>query len=309
MKFLSTILAFFACLAVHAQQFLDNRTDLQKLELKGRVKSVKTFTLSKITHLTQEELQKMVVQGKKPPYYKREWGKTLYFNEIGYITKSRAKSALGNDIYDNVYDTEGKLIAITTFDDDESVRHVYSFAYDERGHIASAIRESSEKVYFKESYLCDNNGRLLHLVHDFLDGRIQEGRFEYKNGKLTKVDMTLNGEPVKTFICDGEFTNPTEIYSWRDGECTHIRFGFNDQKQPITVSTETATGEWYVSTERQLDNHGNVVSEKHLDEDGSIEAVITTTYKYDARGNWIRMETKGLDEYMDSIIEREIVYY
>lgn len=307
MKIVITIFAFLACSALNAQTLIDDRTDLQKQELKGRVKSIKIYTINEVKYLTVDELNEFQRQGLKPPYYKREWKQTIDFNTNGYITESRDPN--GWDSYDNTYGQDGRLLATTSYDADGNVDNVYSFKYDSRGYITSAVRKSQDKVYFTESYTCDDNGRLLYMNHDFLDGRIEESTFEYVDGKISKWVESLNGEPKMTLYFDGSMAYSTDMYYWQDGTCLHRCTNYNDKKLPVTVSSETASGKQYVCIMRFFDDHDNVVKEITYNEDGSISNTKTFEYEYDAQGNWTHRIRKGYKYFDNETRDREIEYY
>lgn len=306
---ITTLLTFMVTTVLNAQTFIDNRNDLQKQELKGRVKSIKSYKVKQVDYMTQEELTEFKRQGQKPPYFKREWDNTIEFNENGFITKSRAPESWTGDCYDNKYAPDGRLEAVISYNDDGSVRNVYSFEYDKRGFITTAIRKSQNEVFFKESYTCDDSGRILYMMHDYLDGRIQKASFEYMCGKISKWIITLNDEPAQTFIFDGDAAHPIECYNWQRGVCTHMLINYNNKNLPITISTETYSGKWYVSTLRSFDEYGNVIDEKNFTEDGNINNAKSFQYEYDAQGNWTRKVVKGSRKVDNIIQEREIEYY
>ncbi len=304
---ITTLFTLVTCVVLSAQAFIDNRTDLQKLEMKGRVKRVNVYDIQKAVYLTQEEIQELQRQGLEPPYYRRSWERTLDFNVKGFITKSRDPESW--DCYDNTYAPDGKLMAVTSYNEEGGVKYVYSFEYNKLGFITAATRQSQDKVFFKENYTCNESGMLVSMTHDYLDGRIQKENFVYVDGKISKWVRTLNDEPTQTFVFDGDIARLTESYYWRHGACTHIRINYNDKQQPATVSTETTAGKWYVSTRRTFDDHGNVIEEKTYAEDGRITGTKTITYTYDVQGNWTIRVVKSNEKDDDVVQEREIEYY
>ena len=93
MRLIGLLMVICVCVATHAQSFLDRRSDWQKKELKGSVRTIKTYEVRKLDFLTAEELKVFQQRGQKPPYYKKVWKNTLDFNRMGYIMKVDALKA------------------------------------------------------------------------------------------------------------------------------------------------------------------------------------------------------------------------
>ena len=309
MRLIGLLMVICVCVATHAQSFLDRRSDWQKKELKGSVRTIKTYEVRKLDFLTAEELKVFQQRGQKPPYYKKVWTNTLDFNRMGYIMKSRCPESWTGDNYDMTYNAANQPLCMIRYKDDGSINNSYKFTYDKHGFILYAERRNNESVIFKEFYTCDNKGNLLRMIHKNEDGGSSENIFEYQNCKLSKWTITDNEQPYQTMIFDGSIDRLKELYVWNGKHCDHIRISINSAGLPEMTKKETEYGGWYIYVQRSFDSQNNIIKEIFYNVDGSVSNEKTFSYKYDSYGNWIRKESKGKGTFDNRIEEREIIYY
>lgn len=270
------------------------KNDLEVKNLKGRVKSIITFS-NENTQLEPESMDKYNYEGYL--IYQEEYSYYEQYPQIN-TTLSRDKdnnvieeiinykfshdSSLNNKIRKKYnYNKQNQIIEIIEFDYKEKILSNKEIKYDDRGNIIS------EKVSNENSF-----------YHTYI--------YKYDGDKIVeKCDKNMITKTANIHVYD---------------ESKEIRTIYKDEKNKVTSTKKILYDDYgNISEEINLDENGtlssslkysydekkNLIETKQSDE-GKLNSIIK--YDYDDIGNWIK-ETTSYTDAETVIRTRKIEYY
>ncbi|GEO06396.1 hypothetical protein AAE02nite_40600 [Adhaeribacter aerolatus] len=265
----------------------EKENDLQKYNIIGQVKSIKTTS-------TNQKLEDT------PGAYTKHVRKVKY-NQDGYITESTdstVKIILK-------YDKNGNIEEEKRYNGDKLIAYAES-KYDNNGNVLERLFFEKNGNDIKNTFKWikrydDNNNLVEESVFDGNGSPDGKSVFKYDtNGnRIEELSYELDGKSLNykaTFTYD-EKGNVKERYI-KDNESAYIsKFKYDDKNNCIEISE--------LSTKFKTDDNGSIVEVK---EPATVKEV---KYKYDEKGNWTKLTVTVPEEstYPVSIEERVIEYY
>lgn len=254
-------------------------TDWKRLDLKGKVKSLKT----------QETYRY------KPSGVWTEWaktyGRTYLFNNTGYNTEFKEFIADGSMSYKIMYtyNLKEKKTELSYFDKDSKPTTKTVYILNDKG------QKTEELLYTKEGKL---NWRYTYAYDD-------KGNNINRTGY--KTDGTLSS--TYTWIYDSK-GNPTDLKVETPGYATSSKkYAYDDKgnmKEEIWYNGQGGIDFRFI---RAYDANGNKTEElKYKGQDKLLDKV-TWRYEYDKPGNWTKRTQATSDGIDFHIEERTIIYY
>lgn len=277
------LLAYMVLSLVACQESGKKQTDWEKLNLKGKVKSVKEWK-----HKAEIKFGKLEEMEEKGIFLQE-----LVFSKKGYIEYAY----FPKEEKQYKYQEGNKLEEIRVYDTDEVLQERTIYKYDAQGNRVDEIDYTPKgEVNKRVTYLYDEQGKEIEKAFYNQDNELT-GKQIYlydKNDNLTETELyNAKGTSVerKTIYQDG---NPIkEIYYLNLFVSQALRttyYKYNDRGDLIKKSVE-------------LTNNDPVAPQSSYE------------YKYDKHGNWInkiehtKIFMSGYDLGGYEIIKREITYY
>lgn len=284
------------------------KSNVEMNNLRGKVKEVTLYEISKQTLLHADTLAKYQQQGLKPPYYKREIRSKASYDKYGYYTEDVSFGALGRrEVY--TYREPGKVEEQKTYDMDGTLILVYSFTYDAEGKVKQAVRTNcmtGERV-FVETFEHFPKTNTLVCTHTNTSGSTQVQQLEkHENGKLKRLAVSSDGKLIQEMICNqqGEMTE-----ALMGSRKTFIEYAPHKRVNTTYKLDEAGRRTLMETLEATLDDYGNVLREEKRAADGTLVSLDEHSYQYDLQGNWVRCERKNSSNYLNLTYERVITYY
>ena len=271
-------------------------SDRQKENLKGPVKSVREYLLSKQEYYDADTVALYKKLGKELPKYQKELFTDTRFDRQG--RKTYEYDAVFERTNKYVYGVDGSMLPTlqnTKYSDGSSRR--YEIVQDSNGfpQTGKAVNDDND-VIFTETYTYSKlaNGNLQMTVRhrDAASGN------ESVTMMVLRPDKTIAELIMGRHILMDENEEPTEIKT--NSEHIFIQHNGNTEISGIYVN-----GQFKKQVERVKDQYGNMVKKTNYKHDGEVT---TYTYKYDSHGNWISM-TSSSGNGEPSVYIREITYY
>lgn len=265
------------------------KNDLEKNELRGKVKSVKE------NYYEPEEKFGEIIKGEKceKDVNGFEIGSFSVFNQKGYLVEVNNTSGLWNELVFNPmlninkaifhYDKSGVLKTVECFDKVGNKRGLDEYFYDKKGRIIE-LNEYEHKTLNYKVKIKYKKGLIERSIYD------REGRLCYKTE--TKEMNGLKME-VKDFLYE---------YDKQDSTTTAYTY---DKKGNIAAMTRVNHGD--ISSHKYYYNDKNLCI-KEIDSSNYGLDIYRFEYKYDSNNNWIqKISIENGKPY--EILERIIKYY
>ena len=257
-------------------------SDRQKENLKGPVKSVREYLLSKQKYYDADTVALYKKLGKELPKYQKELFTDTRFDRQG--RKTYEYDAVFERTNKYVYGVDGSMLPTlqnTKYSDGSSRR--YEIVQDSNGfpQTGKAVNGDND-VIFTETY----------TYSKLANGNLQMTMM------VLRPDKTIAELIMGRHILMDENEEPTEIKT--NSEHIFIQHNGNTDISGIYVN-----GQFKKQVERVKDQYGNMVKKTNYKHDGEVT---TYTYKYDSHGNWISM-TSSSGNGEPSVYIREITYY
>lgn len=254
------------------------KTDWEKNNLKGEVKSFKEITYEAIEMLG--EIKKGIPRG-----YIYDANKFSIFNKNGSIIESNIGSMKwtfkyddkGNEVESNIYDYDGKLSNKLIYKYDESGDKIELNSYNSDGRLyARTINKYDAKGNKIESNLYDSVGK-----------QTSKDVFQYNDRR----ELIEN-----------------KSYYFADNILSKDVFKYNDKGNLIEENNYMSDGTLFRSITLKYDENGNVIEFNSCIKDSNDNIHNTYKYYYDKKGNWIKqiIFVNTIPKY---IKEREIEYF
>lgn len=304
------LLVLLTCNLTSHAQFI-GISDLEMSGLRGPVKEIKEYRISEEKYLDVDTLAAYQQRGLQPPYFKRELYYDTEYDKDGYITSRMEYGGLAYP-YTKTYIAPGKMQEQTFYNVDGTVKHRYTFKYDEEGNLVSAVKKAENEIIFRETYSFNPKENMLSCIHLGADGTGHTAYVKKRpNGKLEYMKYKRNGAFYQQYFFD-EQGRATEYYHTTSTGSFHEVLTQQGRRRTVAEYEILADGSEKLKTKRydELDEYDNVLSQETFDVEGVKISYKTMTYKYDNHGNWIYLEQKGSRGYWDeNIKERVITYY
>lgn len=285
--------------------------DTKTLELKGPVKEMTEYRISKKEFFTQEELDEYKRLGQKPPTTSRDFKASYKFDKRGFTTSSR-EDFIGSDrVTTMTYDAEGRKKS-ERIDDDGKLHTLYTFSYDSEGMPSNARKVDGDgKVIFTEANRVRRKGDVLIQtnIHTNADGTKSEAVVEFWPNGAMKTFSTSSGTSSMTSTFDSDGT-PLTYETSRKGDVRKMRMVKDPSDSDVTLIYATeGDGPEFLMTRTVNDENGNPVRKTDYRPDGTVNSEKAWKYTYDSHGNWTSKTTVKGASYYEKPTEREISYY
>ena len=290
------------------------KNDLQKLNLRGKVKSVKETLYSAVFSsgviqkgdiINPDELMTYYTVLHVPAERGIEYGgigclRDKLMEQNSYITFNEKGKLIDHTLYlpDNTilihcsykYDDKNNLIS-SKFDFYERNRvyeTIYTYKYDIKNNLIELNSELEPGKYFKISYKNDGNGNMVEKKGELPDANSNYNyiwSFKYDN-KNNIIEAT--GKEKNTYKYDDGGNMNEELIQYKRGKVVNT-IKCNEMGDVLNAKTLV----WKV--ENSIER---------------LEAEINMTFKYeyDKNKNWLK-KIVYKDDKPQKVIEREIVYY
>lgn len=281
--FLLTILTALFCHAAHSQQ----KSDRESEGLRGPVKS---FGGETVTEYEGPE------EGKPRPRRRRMQSPTfnekgnevsrLFYNEDGSLawTQTHTYNAAGRRAESVLTDTESHLL----------LKEVYTYDAGSR-LVEKLVHNPPAPAPLKEKYSYDERGRVSEIAESFQGRGGAKRKYKYdEQGRVAVVSYYLLGKP---------FSSPQLIYPFSLCFGAHkVAYRYGAGALPAEIQCIQPDGRVMRTRTFVYNDKGDVVEEKdaYSPESGSRR---TSTYEYDARGNWTKRETLVVHTYAPNVVE------
>ncbi|WP_339697466.1 hypothetical protein [uncultured Roseivirga sp.] len=306
MKHITILLSIFLGSLFLSSEVKENKTDLCKENLKGKVKSVHSLTYYAIE--SNGEVQKG-----------RRTRTNLYemYTENGYLKEVRSHRAeVGgalNFIRTLSYNDKSELIENINYLPGGKIGYKEDFKYNSKGQIVENNRITEADGYsYKKAYQYDQSGNLLEIVNTQTKATLNTKTvYSYNENNLPIEEITFDYKGNVEFRTVMKYNERnTLIEKWeylRDGTREHYKF--NDKGLPVENYTYYEEGDIYdYKATYKYDANGNSIQYITYEYDGAIHEKSEYKYFYDDQSNWIKqIEYKDEKPYL--IYERDIRYY
>jgi len=264
------------------------KTDVEKNDLKGRVKSYTKVCYKAIDKL--EKIQKGEIA----------YQETSLYNEKGY---RKSYTIDGKKQKECVYDGNGnKLEEFNYLSGELFSRHFYK--YDNKGN------QFEERAYRPDSSLewvtvntFDDKGNEIEAITHNSDGSLNDKTtitYDEKGNELESKSVDADGKV--SFTESAKYDNKGNKIEYYIGNNWKYLYKYND-KGIMTERIETSYI-WKYSSKNKYDEKGNVIEVLTYDKDGIMDQ--KSTYKYDEMGSQVEWDFSKY--YPDGKLKEETVY-
>lgn len=299
--------AIVACLISQALTFVTS--DAKMENLKGPVKSVKTYTVSPISYYNVDTINEYKRLGKPLPEYKKEMDSEAEYNLSGMKTYQNdwfIEHITFNPKNDRtlIFETEKR------YDSDGSLRRTYSQTFDEDWLPTSGkAYDGSGNLIFTETYKKDNlsDGRInLYSEHTGANGSTTFANI------ILRPDLSMELMSQKSMFASQDIhfdkdENPIKVHENKNGNDINIEIEYSAKGRKVYQIDND--GNRRLTLEYINDQAGNPVTEIKYNDNGEMETTVTNTYIYDSNNNWVKKESKSTSKSEPVILERVISYY
>jgi len=294
-------------------QLKQSKSELEKRDLLGRIKSIKEMTY----------IGAIITEKKKEANL---WEAMASADDItygDYTNKEKIVEERLKKIITTKFKKDGKLEEEIFTDTEGNLIEKFMHKYDSQTNIKTEISINKDgKETSRMDYIYDQNGNLMKENEYRADGSVSVVReYSYKfdhNGNIMERTAFRGGEKIDgdkyKYEENGNIIN--EFYTYdEDGEIDYTS---------ITIKNKNGKDiEDEMGTTYEYDNKGNIVEECHKGDAYIAGRTRSYSYEYDAIGNWVtRIErsneitydyVQGVNiniPYNDvEITKREIEYY
>lgn len=294
--FLFLFILFFVCTSCSDNSETEKKSDLDKYDLKGNVKSFRQL-----------------------PYYA--------IMNMGYVLKSKP----GTDVFlwtdyglSVVFDKKGRTLEKTSYKKDNTIGCTTYYKYDADSLIITSIAKDFIGKCFVQKY-----NRNKDLIEEYeLDGDNRSNQKNYiyslddRGNKIEKIILDSDVRVVSRFLYKYNENNLLiEECSFLNNMIIKTTYDYNNKNQ---LTQECKFGEFITY---KYDNSGLLISKKSLpgpfeefvynETHKLIKSKISNStsignvrkeYEYDIYENWIKCVVY-IDSKITSLMEREIVYF
>ena len=279
------ILSLTMALVIHySNSQVTSKSDLQELEVKGKVKSLRETSYKAIN--VSGKIQK----GKRKTENSDEKDSFISFNEKGNKIE-RIEYTSDGKTYEKLsylYDDKGYDTIIYNEKDSHNLIAKYVHKYDEKGNLIERRHYnpdgSNDNIY---TYKYDENKNLVEY-----NWFKKDGNFGSKD--IYKYDTKGNMLEDATYKSD-------ERLEWK------ITYEYNDSGNCVEENTYKGS-KFYIKYLKKFDDKGNQIEIDLCKEDGTPYRKYYQKYEYDKNGNWV-MQTQFEKDKPTYIYERELVYF
>ncbi len=298
------------------------KSDLSKLSLKGKVKSVLLLQTFIIENNDKENNDKI------------KSGSILYDEKGNIIGSEVYNDGKLSAKYVRKYNNQGKLIDETSYDAFGNIIENTTHTYDEKGN-AVEFNQKSRTFEYNTSSRYDNKGNLIQQIVSSSTfkqpvTKTFTYRFDSKGRKIEEVNSQnpqrpiiytyeKKGNVIKKEIdhmfkydVNGNTLEETEIDS--EGNIrSKIICKYDSEGNNIEKITTTNYGEDNITenkVENKYDKNGNIVETEDSWKTRNYNKVVKYkyTYEFDKVGNWVK-QTEFKDDKKSHELERTIEYY
>lgn len=283
------VIAFFSIVIVCGCTHQPTNSDISKLSLKGKVKSIKEFSYAceskhiadSVTYLKAERKREEIEE-----YYPEETSlhsdKVLFFNEHGCIEKMNLFTD-GDYIYINCryeYDKDNKRIL------------EYKYKYNSQKLEQKSIYTYNDKMLLHKVTLENPNGSPYGYIEYFYDKnnrkiltvgyRAGKGLIYKKNYKYDNNDNVIEYSLFHSF--NDEYGSGDEGRRF-----TKEKYKYDSNKNIISKDIISDGKKPYNAFEYQYDEQSNLIKviQTYTGYGGEYVKEIDYLYTYDDKGNWI----------------------
>ncbi len=304
------ILLSFILFIGFSTNIYSQKNDIEEMNLKGKVKSLKKITYEVINK--NNEIHKGEIS-KNPSSH-------LYhvFNKDGFNT----------EVYN--YDTSNSELIFDTKN---------TFVYDYENRLKKKSTSLDGNLFSEKNYIYDGRGNLTEMTeYNSLGKLLRTNKYIYddKGNKINEIDFRPDGSlQYKSIYKYDDQGNKIE-WSWYDSDLNLIykwKYKYNDKGYFIWSKRYYSNGKSDLKTTYKRNSNGIMIEWKNFqngvligkenykdDERGNLieqiiseqfgldKKIITCKYTYDKNNNWIK-RINSLDKKPMSITERTIEYY
>ena len=300
-KIFLTVLAFLYFFSFSFCQKPEQVTDVQLLELKGKVKSMKESVYTAVLKDGKVEKNKLhhqetysytetgqLTEGSWPDKDGLEMNVECYYDEQHALKERGIK---GKENYVKVkyeYDAKGNLILESEFAKDGSLNHKTVHVYDEAGQLREESEYRDSSVFMEKiAYAYDKSG---HLVEKIV--------FNSANKVEGKTTFIYNDKGQKT----------DEILYDHEGQINRYEYSYKEKGKLAVLLQYSKPGKLETRTVYTYNENGYVTEEAHYNANGTLEHKHVFRYTIDDQGNWKSMIVMENDK-AKMVVERQIQYY
>ncbi|MFJ1427832.1 hypothetical protein ACILD6_04405 [Capnocytophaga canimorsus] len=289
------LLVLTAVSITNCNSSVEKKNDLQKVELKGKVKSVRTAGYTVVEKFGEirkgkiTDLDDFINFGSFFDSFNLIDGLCVY-NEKGDIIEINRYNSDGSLNWKGVYkyDNKGNKIEENGYNSDGSFVSKMIYKYDDKDNlIEENWSDSSGNIYDGPTYKYDDKGNQIEKNHYHSDG-------SFEGKQIYKYDDKGNQIELNNYNYDGDFVGK-------------ITCKYDDKGNKVEAEMHN---DWngFIRLIFKYDDKNNVVEMNMYDSKEGSEDKITFKYEFDTKGNWVKLINYENDK-PELIIEREIEYY
>jgi len=306
----SLILLTFLLLVGFNTKIYPQKSDIEIMGLKGKVKSVKQITYDVVKK--NGEIHKGRISKNSSSHLYHVFNKDGFNTEVYYYDTSNSES-----IFDTKntfkYDDENRLKKkSTSLDGSLSSEKIYR--YDDRGNLTEMTENNSlGKIIRNNKHRYDEKGNKIEKIEYKPDGSLFYKHIYKYDDKGNKIEWRYYNSNLKLiykwkykYNDKGYFIHGKRIYS----------NGKSDLKSTYKRNNEGVIIEWKQyengilinNEEYKDDDRGNLIEQIILEKFNFVKKIITYKYEYDKNNNWIK-RIIFLDKEPMSITEKTLEYF
>lgn len=202
---------------------------------------------------------------KEKPAYKRKTKKTVKKD--------------GNSCVEE-YDSEDRLLKITYYNEDSSVRTTFTYSYDEKGNKIATVMEKADgtRNYEKKSF--DAEGNLIgEYEGDSEENLVLKRELEYASGLLMKETL-YNNDGTLDHVYDYEYENGVQIRKTYTLPSGYLYRSWDYEYDDAGRRTRSTDSMHEHVTITQYDEQDRVVREDHYFKDSLSRSTVNTYGEY-----------------------------
>ena len=312
-KFISVLTILFSLVTFsHAMSF--KKTDLKAENLKGPVKTVKTYDVVKAEYFHADTIAKYKRLNLPLPEFEKTLLRTTDYNPKGMIVCDNWKYSGKTVINFNPRNRNTLLFSEEkNYNSDGSLRRVYKIIQDGEGLplLGIAVNEKGDTI-FKEGYYkkyFDDGKWEIICTHTSYNMFPSNTSVMILRPNLTIEKLTSEkGDKIEIFELDEE-ERPISVSLYDEDDelikITEIEY----LPKETNFYIREAGDKRYLASSHILDKNGNPIGVSLFDKNGNLTSSISTIYFYDNYGNWIKKIVYENSNQNGKITEREISYY
>jgi len=335
------ILLSFLLFIGFSNETYSQKNDIEEMNLKGKVKSLKKDSYEVIKKNGEIHKGKIVIEYESKQYFifdtkgnKIEEGSYKYETDGSIITYTYKYNDKGNKTekkkyyidggletkYIYKYDDIGNLIEESDYFQENRINNKQTYKYNDKGNLIETNYSNSTGMKTKQTYKYDNKENLIEEIYS-TSFSVSSGYEGYETKYIYKYDSKGN-EIEKEFYTDGRFEVKT-TYKYDDkGNITedgmYDSFGKSLGENQYKYDDKGNKIEWNYKNSLygglkgkvtlKYDDKGNLIEENNFKSFGLSKKNTTDKYEYDENNNWIK-RVGYIKKKPVGIIERTIEYY